>query len=89
MTLLSEYENEHNDDNNIKEKFHIEFPDKFEISDHVDIEVNNLVCKFGDFTAVGNTSFQVHRVRNIRTFGSKRRRKNNNIQNAVRFTAHV
>ena len=61
MTLLSEYENEHNDDNNIKEKFHIEFPDKFEISDQVDIEVNNLVCKFGDFTAVGNTSFQVHK----------------------------
>ena len=62
MTLLSEYENEHNDDDdNIKEKFHIEFPDKFEISDQVDIEVNNLVCKLGDFAAVGNTSFQVHK----------------------------
>ena len=59
MVLLREYEKEHSD--YIEEKFPIEFPEKFEISDQVDIEVNNLVRKFGNFTAVVNTSFQVHK----------------------------
>jgi ABC-2 type transport system ATP-binding protein len=59
MVLLHEYEHSHNE---IKEKsLAVKFPDNFEISNEIDIEVNNLVRKFGDFTAVGNTSFQVHK----------------------------
>lgn len=58
MVLLHEYEYSHRKS---KEKtFPINFSKKFEISEQTDIEVKNLVRKFGDFTAVANTSFQVH-----------------------------
>ncbi len=35
--------------------------EKYFISDEIDIEVKNLLKKFGDFTAVDKTSFEVHR----------------------------
>ncbi|MDU1911672.1 ATP-binding cassette domain-containing protein [Fusobacterium sp.] len=59
MILLREYESKHTKTE--KKKFPIKFSDKFEISKQVDIEVKNLVRKFGDFTAVSNTSFQVYK----------------------------
>lgn len=58
MILLHDYEKKHIKD---EKTFSIKFPDKFEISKQVDIEVKNLVRKFGDFTAVSNTSFQVYK----------------------------
>ena len=59
MVLLHDYESSHKE--KTEEMIPLEFPDNFKISDQIDIEVKNLVRKFGDFTAVGNTSFQVHR----------------------------
>ena len=59
MFLLREYEDKQKE--NTEKILPIEFPDKFEISDEIDIEVRDLVRKFGDFTAVSNTSFQVHK----------------------------
>ena len=59
MLLLHEYEDNHRE--YTEEILPVKFPDTFEISDQIDIEVNNLVRKFGDFTAVANTSFQVHK----------------------------
>ena len=44
-----------------EDSFSIDYRQNFSISEHVDIEVRNLVRKFGDFTAVDNTSFQVHK----------------------------
>lgn len=58
MILLHDYEKKHMKEEKV---FSIKFPDKFEISKQVDIEVKNLVRKFGDFTAVSNTSFQVYK----------------------------
>ena len=59
MVLLHDYESSHKE--NPEELIPLDFPDNFKISDQIDIEVKNLVRKFGDFTAVGNTSFQVHK----------------------------
>lgn len=59
MILLHDYESKHTQTE--KKIFPIKFSDKFEISSQVDIEVKNLVRKFGDFTAVSNTSFQVYK----------------------------
>lgn len=59
MVVLHQYENTHKEK---EEKIlPIKFSDNFNISDVVDIEVKNLVRQFGNFTAVSNTSFQVHR----------------------------
>ncbi len=41
--------------------FDIDYRKSFALSDAIDIEVHNLVRKFGDFVAVDNTSFQVRR----------------------------
>ena len=40
--------------------FELDYKEPAHISGKVDIEVKNLVRRFGDFTAVDNTSFQVH-----------------------------
>lgn len=58
MILLHDYEKKYI---KAEKTFSIKFPDKFDISKQVDIEVKNLVRKFGDFTAVSNTSFQVYK----------------------------
>lgn len=42
------------------EGFELDYKEPAHISGKVDIEVKNLVRQFGDFTAVDNTSFQVH-----------------------------
>ena len=42
------------------EGFELDYKEPAHISGKVDIEVKNLVRRFGDFTAVDNTSFQVH-----------------------------
>ena len=42
------------------EGFELDYKEPAHISGKVDIEVKNLVRCFGDFTAVDNTSFQVH-----------------------------
>lgn len=42
------------------EGFGLDYKEPAHISGKVDIEVKNLVRRFGDFTAVDNTSFQVH-----------------------------
>ncbi len=41
--------------------FELDYHHKARISEQVDIEVRNLVRTFGDFVAVDNTSFQVHK----------------------------
>lgn len=39
--------------------FELDYSKDYSLPDKIDIEVHNLVRKFGDFTAVDNTSFQV------------------------------
>ena len=40
--------------------FELDYSKNYALTEKIDIEVQNLVRKFGDFTAVDNTSFQVH-----------------------------
>lgn len=40
--------------------FELDYSKNYALTDKIDIEVQNLVRKFGDFTAVDNTSFKVH-----------------------------
>lgn len=66
MVLLHEQENAKNTTDEIvttTNSFEIDLNsiDHAKSMDIVDIEVNNLVRKFGDFTAVANTSFKVHK----------------------------
>lgn len=55
----------HNDETNkISAAAHMKelsLDEKYSLSNEVDIEVKDLVRKFGDFTAVDKTSFQVHK----------------------------
>ena len=57
MMLLHQDKRKH--EKNIR-KNKIFFAGEYSLSEKVDIEVRDLVRKFGDFTAVANTSFQVH-----------------------------
>ncbi len=41
--------------------FELDYSKNYALTDEVDIRVKNLVRKFGDFVAVANTSFDVHR----------------------------
>lgn len=59
MFLLHEYENA---DKSVQTSLApIEFSNNIKACELIDIEVKNLVRKFGNFTAVSNTSFQVHK----------------------------
>ena len=59
MILLHDDHSERKDEiENFKE---LSLNDEYPISEHIDIDVRELVRTFGDFTAVAQTSFQVHR----------------------------
>ena len=59
MMLLHQDKRKH-EKNSLSKKNKIFFSGEYSLSEKVDIEVRDLVRKFGDFTAVANTSFQVH-----------------------------
>lgn len=44
---------------NVANGFALDYSKNYALTDKIDIDVQNLVRKFGDFTAVDNTSFQV------------------------------
>lgn len=60
MILLKNAEEETERARQEMDAFALDYTRKTEISEAVEIEVKDLVRKFGDFTAVDNTSFQVH-----------------------------
>jgi len=59
MILLHQDKRKH-EKNFLLRKNKMFFAGEYSLSEKVDIEVRDLVRKFGDFTAVANTSFQVH-----------------------------